>query len=244
MEANDDFEVVVGFRFMVVPKWILDKGPNGSTLSSSAVHIYTALLSYANNDTHECYPSHNTLAELVGKSVSTVRRALDELKDFGAITWRGRLEGDTTNQTSNTYYLPQQRGEVQVTFSDNTDSEPVEYEAAENTGGFEVPKGVQKNFSNYEYIQVLGECFGYQPETSKQYARFNAAVNEMKPHCTTPKDIKVAFDKYPKFMPKGATRTIEALAKHFADIMGAQTDKTIGTLERLESLKNEEVVQF
>jgi DNA-binding transcriptional MocR family regulator len=237
MEANDDFEVVVGFRFMAVPKWILEKDSEGNALSSSAVHVYNALLSFASNDTLECYPSHNTLADLVGKSVSTVRRSLEELKSFGAITWRGRAEDD--KQTSNTYYLPQVRGDELPPVKQDT------YVPAKNTGGgFDIPEGVQKNRKNTEYVAVLAECFGYYPETSKQWSRFNAAVNEMIPHCTTPKDIKVAFDKYPKFMPKGATRTIEALAKHFADIMGAQTDKTIGTLERLESLKTEDVVQF
>ena len=45
-------------------------------------------------------------------------------------------------------------------------------------------------------------------------------------------------------MPKGATRTLEALGKHFAQIMEAETDKTMDTLKRLESMKSEEIVEF
>ena len=91
-DLEESFEVKTGFRFMVVPKWILERDSKGNALGSSAVHVYTALVSYANKDLN-CFPSHSTLADLVGKSVSSVRRALDELKGFGAIQWKGRGDG-------------------------------------------------------------------------------------------------------------------------------------------------------
>jgi len=83
-----------------------------------------------------------------------------------------------------------------------------------------------------------------QPKTSKQWARYRNVAKEIAPHATTPKDVKIAFDKYPKFMPKGTTRTLEALGKHFQTLMQVETDKTVDTLNRLESLKSENIVEF
>ncbi len=231
-DLDEGFEVKTGFKFMVVPKWILERDTKGNALSSTAVHTYTALVSYANKDLN-CFPSHTTLAELVGKSVSSVRRALDELKAFGAIQWKGR--GDGEQQSSNLYYLPHERG---------AEFEAVEVYVEAKTGdGFMIPEGVQKNHKDEAYVYALGALFG-EPKTSKQWARYRAVAKEIIPHCQSPTDVEVAYKKYPKFMPKGATRTLEALGKHFAQIMEAETDKTVDTLKRLESLKSEEIVEF
>ena len=232
-DLDENFEVVTGFKFMVVPKWVLDKDSKGNALSSTAVHVYTALVSYANKDLN-CFPSHATLADLVGKSVSSVRRGLEELKAFGAIQWKGR--GDGEQQSSNLYYLPHERGaEFQAT-------EEVYVEA--NTGdGFAIPEGVQKNHKDESYVYALGALFG-EPKTQKQWARYRAVAKEIIPYCQSPADVEVAYNKYPKFMPKGATRTLEALGKHFAQIMEAETDKTMDTLKRLESMKSENIVEF
>jgi DNA-binding transcriptional MocR family regulator len=232
-DLDEGFEVKTGFRFMVVPKWILERDSKGNALGSSAVHVYTALVSYANKDLN-CFPSHSTLADLVGKSVSSVRRALDELKGFGAIQWKGR--GDGEQQSSNLYYLPHERGaEFEAPVED--------YQQAETGDGFMIPEGVQKNHKDEAYVFALGELFG-QPKTSKQWARYRNVAKEIAPHATTPKDVKVAYDKYPKFMPKGTTRTLEALGKHFQTLMQVETDKTVDTLNRLESLKSENIVEF
>ena len=232
-DLDENFEVVTGFKFMVVPKWVLDKDSKGNALSSTAVHVYTALVSYANKDLN-CFPSHATLADLVGKSVSSVRRALEELKAFGAIQWKGR--GDGEQQSSNLYYLPHERGaEFQAT-------EEV-YVEADTGDGFAIPEGVQKNHKDESYVYALGALFG-EPKTQKQWARYRAVAKEIIPHCQSPADIEVAYKKNPKFMPKGATRTLEALGKHFAQIMEAETDKTMDTLKRLESMKSENIVEF
>ena len=41
-------------------------------------------------------------------------------------------------------------------------------------------------------------------------------------------------------MPKGATLTIHALAKHFPQLIATQTDTVMGTIDKLESLKTPE----
>ena len=52
-DLDEGFEVKTGFKFMVVPKWILERDTKGNALSSTAVHTYTALVSYANNENHQ-----------------------------------------------------------------------------------------------------------------------------------------------------------------------------------------------
>ena len=38
-------------------------------------------------------------------------------------------------------------------------------------------------------------------------------------------------------MPKGATLTIHALAKHFPQLIATETDTVLGTIDKLEGLK-------
>ena len=38
-------------------------------------------------------------------------------------------------------------------------------------------------------------------------------------------------------MPKGATMTGQALAKHFPQLIANETDKVLGTIDKLEGLK-------
>jgi DNA-binding transcriptional MocR family regulator len=55
----------------------------------------------------QCDPSHETIAQDVGCSARTVRRALAQLKSLGLLTWQRRLVpvGRGTEQTSNAYAL-------------------------------------------------------------------------------------------------------------------------------------------
>jgi hypothetical protein len=66
-----------------------------STLSDRAVRVATVLaLVFVNRDTGQCNPSRRVLAERMGVSEDTVKRALAELRDAGWIVivpgrWRG-----------------------------------------------------------------------------------------------------------------------------------------------------------
>lgn len=63
-------------------------------------------LADAADDKGVAYPSAATIAKRCGMSktsVKTVRRELDELRDAGLITWRGRVRKGTSEQTSHEY---------------------------------------------------------------------------------------------------------------------------------------------
>lgn len=71
--------------FAAFPHWVLDK-----RLSSSAIHLYLALLSFANWETRMGRPSRKTLATLMNCSIKTVDRAKDELVENGLLTYTRR----------------------------------------------------------------------------------------------------------------------------------------------------------
>jgi DNA-binding transcriptional regulator YhcF (GntR family) len=56
------------------------------------------------NDAGECYPSHRTIAEDWGMSVSTVKRALEDLETAGCIKKSAR-HLERGGRTSSQYYV-------------------------------------------------------------------------------------------------------------------------------------------
>jgi biotin operon repressor len=73
------------FRFSIMPEWILH-----ATISDKAVRLYGVLARFADNQTHEAFPSRETLAEKMGCSSKSIDRAATELVELGAITKRQR----------------------------------------------------------------------------------------------------------------------------------------------------------
>lgn len=86
-------------RFVMVPGWLLDTG-----VSANAVKLYVTLGTYANGQGGTCFPLRQTLADRMGSSLSTVKRAIGELTACGALTVTGRIS-DAGDQTSNLYTL-------------------------------------------------------------------------------------------------------------------------------------------
>lgn len=73
--------------FAMIPESLL------SAVGDAAYKVYGALCRYADRDTGECWPSNERLAVDTGKSVRTVKRALEELAAAGAIERTGRGTG-------------------------------------------------------------------------------------------------------------------------------------------------------
>lgn len=67
-----------------------------SNISDGAVRLYMILSSYCFGDKATCFPSQNTLAAKLNKSVRTVQRYLGELISKGLIMKRRR--GSTSNE--------------------------------------------------------------------------------------------------------------------------------------------------
>jgi DNA-binding Lrp family transcriptional regulator len=57
----------------------------GRRLRSSGIAVYNALASYANQKTQTCFPSQQSIAELLGLSRMTVNRKIKQLKELGLL---------------------------------------------------------------------------------------------------------------------------------------------------------------
>ena len=73
--------------YSIVPEWVIDL-----PISAQAVRLYALLNRYADKESGECFPSIKTLSKRMHTSVSTVKRALAELKNTGAITSVARYD--------------------------------------------------------------------------------------------------------------------------------------------------------
>tara|TARA_B100000287_G_scaffold123043_1_gene114988 strand:- start:6560 stop:7351 length:792 start_codon:yes stop_codon:yes gene_type:complete len=244
LKADQEFSVKSGFRFAMVPHWLLEMN-----LSSGAVHMYALLMYHANSETRECYPSHKRLGDLAGCSVTTVKKYLKELKVCGAIEWKGRAEQGW--KTSNLYYLPQEPAFTEVnsepiylTEDQLVQDEPIdldgsfdiELEPTEDSG-FDIPADVKKRQSKDPYFAVMADCLGYFPKVKGEYALWNKCINQIKLFTSNPEDIRMAVNNYPKFMPKGTTMTINAITKHFQSLVTMSHDDELDALNKLEEMK-------
>ena len=67
-------------NFFSLPNEIFDL-----ELSASAFLVYCYLRRCANRETHQCYPSYETISEAVGLCRNTVQKCVCELVDMGLI---------------------------------------------------------------------------------------------------------------------------------------------------------------
>lgn len=82
--------------FASVPTWILHPSVTPPMLA-----VYVALLTFADLDTGECWPSLTAIAERAGVHRATVARALPALRALGVVDWQERHDAD--GQASNRY---------------------------------------------------------------------------------------------------------------------------------------------
>lgn len=82
----------------IVPLWLI----RAADLSNRALRLYSLIAAeYADYVTGNAWPSRRTLAKALGTSPKSIDRALDELKQRGALTVEPRY--DQQGQTSNMY---------------------------------------------------------------------------------------------------------------------------------------------
>ena len=72
-------------KFAIMPEWVIELD-----VSHTAFRLYAVLARYADNVTHQAFPSLDTLAERLSCSEKTVRRAIEDLVKHGAITKHNR----------------------------------------------------------------------------------------------------------------------------------------------------------
>ena len=88
--------------FIITPTIIVRKYMN--VIGTTPIGVLLALASFANNDSHDCWPSHATLAKIVGCHPNTIRRSLEILENAGLLRIEQRYDDDG-GQTSNIYTL-------------------------------------------------------------------------------------------------------------------------------------------
>ena len=170
------------------------------------------------------------------RSRGTVSKYLQVLFEVGALTWKRRTYKGYN--TSNLYHLPELPIE-NVIGKKLVVTEEKGFDVAESVAdkGFDVGEEIKKKVAKDPFWGVMAECFGFYPKEKKLKQQWAVAIQTIKQYTDDANDIKVAYDKYPQFMPKGATLTIHALAKHFPQLIATETDTVLGTIDKLEGLK-------
>lgn len=103
MDDSTSTLALEGFTpYAQVPRWVVR---SEGALSGNAVHLYGVLMSYADNGTKAAFPSRSRLAQDMGRSVNTVKRAMAELEEFGALKVTRRKSAVTGANISNLYVL-------------------------------------------------------------------------------------------------------------------------------------------
>jgi len=237
LHKDKDFGVTTEYRFVMVPHWLLEMTVDEEPLPSSAIHLYNCLMYFANKE-RDCFPSYDTLENMTGMSRGTVAKYLQVLLDVGALTWKRRtFKG---YNTSNLYHLPEFPIE-NVMGKKLVVTEEKGFEVADvKDTGFDVGEEIKKKVAKDPFWGVMADCFGFFPKEKKLKNEWAVCIQQIKQYTDNADDIRLAYDRYPAFMPKGATLTIHALAKHFPQLIATQTDTVMGTIDKLESLKTPE----
>ena len=231
---DKEFGVTTEYRFVMVPHWLLEMTVDEEPLPSSAIHLYNCLMYFANKQ-RDCYPSYDTLKKMTGMSRGTVAKYLQLLMDNGALTWTRRTYKGYN--TSNLYHLPELPIE-NVIGKKLVVTEEKGFDVSEvKDTGFDVGDEVKKKVAKDPFWGVMADCFGFFPKEKKLKQQWAVAISDIRQYTVNADDIRLAYDRYPQFMPKGATITVSALAKHFPQLIATQTDTVVGTIDKLESLK-------
>lgn len=72
-------------KFAIMPEWVIELD-----ISHTAFRLYAVLARYADNVTHQAFPSLETLSNRLGCGEKTVRRAIEDLVAHGAIKKHSR----------------------------------------------------------------------------------------------------------------------------------------------------------
>ena len=197
---TDGNKIQSDLYFAIVPEWIID-----APISAQAVRLYATLHRYADKSDKTCYPAINTIAKRMQVSASTVKRALEELKDIKAITVEARYNKATGEQTSNLYTL--------MTVPAFTYEPPQTNYELEGSSS-ESHKLKSYNHSKFaEQYSALVEAF-YKPNTKTEIGGFNKCAKQLHEAEATYDDI---LERVLIYKSKWSNMTITpyALVKHW-----------------------------
>lgn len=96
---NQPLDIRSDFYWALVPEWVLY-----ADITAHAVRLYAVLARHADKTTGRCHPTRATLAGLMRTSRATVDRALEQLRQVGAVEVRQR-KSEKGDWTSNVYLV-------------------------------------------------------------------------------------------------------------------------------------------
>jgi len=188
--------------YAIVPEWVIDL-----PISAQAVRLYAVLNRYADKDDGTCFPAISTLAKRMHTSNSTVKRALSELKDCGAVLVEPRYDKETNEQTSNLYTVLRRNPFIY-------EQPPVKDELPPSSSESHKLKSTKQRKNGHIYVALVN-AMGYQPNTNVERGGWNKCVKELAEIGATPDDIEIRVKMYRENW-KGITVTPYALVKHWS----------------------------
>ena len=206
------------FYFSIVPEWLTE-----SDVSDNAFRVYATLCRYADKDDGSCYPSIKHLGDRCNKSVSSVKRALKELKDLGAIKIQPRYI-EEKGQTSNLYTVIYNPFNIELGSQSKSElgaSSNVDYKPKKNNQSHSM--SAYSGDSREDLYSVLIEELGYQPSTKVERSGFNKVLKELDQAHATTDQIRDRIRIYKKEW-KGVTLTHFALIKHWS-MLGSMAEE-------------------
>jgi len=187
--------------YAIVPEWIIDL-----PITAQAVRLYATLNRYADKDDGTCFPSISTLAKRMHTSNSTVKRALNELKNCGAVFSEPRYKDDTNEQTSNLYTVMRRNPFIY-------EHPPVTSEPHPDSQESYKLKPTKQRKHGAIYV-ALENAMGYKPSTQVERGGWNKCVKQLGEAGATADDVEIRIKMYRENW-KGITLTPYALVKHW-----------------------------
>lgn len=145
----------------------------GEILKPIGIAVYNALCVHADIDDQNCWPSHATIAKMIGAGVTSVKASLKQMRELGLIEWHGtkRADGGTG---SNEYYLLDPPSRVVATPQLRGDEAHSRVAATNNPHVEQSPKKKEGLFSGKtsEPVQEEGDLWptesNFEPREQKE----------------------------------------------------------------------------
>jgi DNA-binding transcriptional ArsR family regulator len=205
---------------------------------TTALAVYAALATYADGD-GACWPAQKTLAELIGVSEGTIRRAISRLEEVGLIEVDARLYRG--RKVGNAYVLvipdgsragarsgePTDRALTRVPQT-RADARSIEQDQGTSPNASDEPKRERPRNPLFDAVVEVCNLSGEQTRTSASF--IGKTVRELKDAGATPEEIRARAARW-----RGRYRiplTPGALLKHWPALArGARRDEPLSQEE-------------
>lgn len=202
--------------FSIVPEWLIE-----SQVSDNAIRVYATLCRYADKIDGSCWPAISTIGKRCHKSPSSVKRAIKELKDIGAIEVKPRFLEDNKGQTSNLYiikFTTDKTDPIPHVKNDMQGSSDMEHKLKSSNNSHILKEQTNKN----EIYKSLSDNL-YKPKTKNEISSFNKVAKDLAEINATYDDVKLRIDIYKKKW-SNMTLTPFALSKNWS-LLGQMIDE-------------------